>query len=254
MISAQFRKDTSTHVKRTFICWINCFTLFALKEKNRQVSPPLEHKPSDITRQTSHIRHRTSEIRHQLKSDIGHRTSDISHQKSDIGHQIRTSDIAKQTSQITHRTSHIRHKTSDSGYRTSEIRHQTSDTEHRTSDIRRMTSNVVKTKKWHTSRRRVSHWCFLCHISCSLGILKLSRTLSFLYFSTLQIAPDKCFWSLSFAQSEIISQTFSKPRTMWSKIKKTSFPWRHPCICAVIDHLQRPITAHVAFTSLYYSF
>ena len=190
MISAKFRKDTSTYVKKTFICWINCFTLFALSEKNRQVSPPFEHKPSDITHDSSHIRHRTSEIRHQLKSDIGNRTSDISHQKSDIGHQIRTSDghcktdITNQTSDIPHktsdsgyRTSENRHHTSEIGHRTSDIRHGTWDIEHRTSDIRRMTSNVVKTKKWHTSRRRVSPWCFLSHISCSLGILKLSRTL-----------------------------------------------------------------------------
>ena len=38
---------------------------------------------------------------------------------------------------------------------------------------------------------------------------------------------------------------------MLNKTKKTSFPWRHPCICTLIDHGQRPITARVAFTSLY---
>ena len=33
-----------------------------------------------------------------------------------------------------------------------------------------MTSNVVKTKKWHTSRRWVCHWCFLPHfyVFCDL--------------------------------------------------------------------------------------
>ena len=41
---------------------------------------------------------------------------------------------------------------------------------------------------------------------------------------------------------------------MLNKTKKTSFPWRHPCICSLMDHLwtwQRPITELVAFTSLY---
>ena len=192
MIRAQLSKNTSTYVKRTFICWINCFSQFALKEKNRQVSLPLRHKPSDIAHETSHIRHGTSEIRHQLKSDIGHRTSDIghrtsdiSHQKSVIGHQIRTSDIAKQTSQITHRTSHIRHKTSDSGYQTSDIGHWTSDIGHQTDDVKCGKNKEVA----HKPRVSVSLMFFLCSISCSLGILKLSRTLSFLYFFTLQIVP-----------------------------------------------------------------
>ena len=40
---------------------------------------------------------------------------------------------------------------------------------------------------------------------------------------------------------------------MLNKTKKTSFQWRHPCICILIhvDHGQRPITARVVFTSLY---
>ena len=38
---------------------------------------------------------------------------------------------------------------------------------------------------------------------------------------------------------------------MLNKTKNTSFPWRHPSICTPIDHGQRPITARVAFTSLY---
>ena len=83
----------------------------------------------------------------------------------------------------------------------------------------RWRQNVVKTKKWHTSRRRVCHCC--------------------------------CCFFFHLPQSEIISQTFSKPRAMLNKTKKTSFPGRHPCICTLIDHGQRPITARVAFTSLY---
>ena len=48
-----------------------------------------------------------------------------------------------------------------------------------------------------------------------------------------------------------MSQTFSKPRAMLNKTKKTNVPWHHPCICTLRDHGQRPITARVAFTSLY---
>ena len=48
-----------------------------------------------------------------------------------------------------------------------------------------------------------------------------------------------------------MSQTFSKPRAMLNKTKKTNVPWHHPCICTLRDHGQRPITAPVAFTSLY---
>ena len=51
--------------------------------------------------------------------------------------------------------------------------------------------------------------------------------------------------------TEIILQIFSEPRAMMKKAKKTSFPCRHPCICTLIDHGQRPITARVVFTSLY---
>ena len=38
---------------------------------------------------------------------------------------------------------------------------------------------------------------------------------------------------------------------MLNKTKKRSFAWRHPRICTLINHGQRPITARVAFTSLY---
>ena len=59
------------------------------------------------------------------------------------------------------------------------------------------------------------------------------------------------FSRLSLGQSEIVSQTFSKPRAMLNKTRKTSFLWLHPCNRTLIDHGQRPITAHVKFTSLY---
>ena len=139
-----------------------------------------------------------------------HCTSDIGHRKSDISWN-QTSDIRYQSSE--HRTSHIRrHKTSDSGHRTSEIRSQTSEMGHQTDDV-----------KCGKNKVSVCHWCFLYHISCSLGILKLSRTLSFLYFSTLQIAPAKFFWSLSLAQSKIISKIFKTARHV-EQNKENKFP------------------------------
>ena len=68
------------------------------------------------------------------------------------------------------------------------------------------------------------------------------------------MAPVEHFRGFHLLLSEIISQTYSKPRAMLNKTKKTSFAWRHPCICTLIDHGQRPIIARVAFTSLYKAF
>lgn len=45
--------------------------------------------------------------------------------------------------------------------------------------------------------------------------------------------------------SKIISQKFSKPRSMLDKTKKTYFPWGHPNVSNPIEHGQQRITARV---------
>ena len=88
-------------------------------------------------------------------------------------------------------------------------------------------------------------------ISCSLGILTLSRTIffPFVHFSSLQLTPANYFFGgfQLVLFSELSSQTFSKPRVMLDQTTKTSFPWRCPCICTLGDHEQRPITVRVTF-------
>ena len=58
-------------------------------------------------------------------------------------------------------------------------------------------------------------------------------------------------------QKKFDSRTISRelPQNPSAKLssttKKTNFPGIQPCVCTLIDHGQRPITARVALTTLY---
>ena len=74
----------------------------------------------------------------------------------------------------------------------------------------------------------------------------------FLHFYSLQIALANLFFeTFTCFNPKWCHKHFQNRSLCWTELKENKFPWRHPCMCTPIDHRQRPITARVAFTSLY---
>ena len=72
----------------------------------------------------------------------------------------------------------------------------------------------------------------------------------FFHFSSLWIAPAKLEAFTCLIRNNLTNILKTAP-AMLNKAKKTNFPWRYSCICTLTDQGPRPITARVAFSSLY---
>ena len=141
----------------------------------------------------------------------------------------------------------------------------------------RWRQNVVRTKKWHTRRSRVCHWCSYHSLTSSViyywtearqhGIylfyiikkLKYTEKMPFISnFATLTDTKIALTWSYVYKKwSELIGCYASQRIVIGSnsKFKKFKKSWiercRHLCVCPLIDHRREPIRMRELLGLLY---